>query len=287
MDSRQGLPPDQRYLKKIADDKEKRVRDTKDERKSRHNHNHNVAKDALPVSLDDGFRRSTWHDRRNSKRVPKLYLGGVISGVGSPATPPTPPMSPIQSRTRSRGAPAAPSASTVRSQEIQNLLSVLAEQQSQIDALTITLEDTQNEVQRLRNERRKAIEERVCAVYKDNEEEIERCRRREKRLVEMVEEGQQSIEGLEKEVDGYKEEKRDLMRRLTEAEKRAGEIEMGLEKTETDIVGEDLQRMSEKRGQDRKGRRADGAGWEVRRRKGSKATHSGAIRQMHFAGKPL
>lgn len=91
----------------------------------------------------------------------------------------------------------------------------------------------------------------------------------------MVEEGQQSIERLEKEIDSYKEEKRDLTRRLIEAEKKAGEKEMS----------EDPQRMSEKRGQDRKGRRADGAGWEFRRGKGSKVTRSGAIRQMLFAEK--
>lgn len=107
MDSRQGLPPDQRYLK-IADDKEKRERDTEDEKNSRHNHIHNVAKEVLPVFLDDGFRRSTWNDRRNSKRVPKLDLGGVMSRVCPPATPPTPPMSPVQSRTRNRGAPHPP-----------------------------------------------------------------------------------------------------------------------------------------------------------------------------------
>ncbi len=75
----------------------------------------------------------------------------------------------------------------------------------------------------------------MCAVCKDNDEEIERCRIREKRLVEMVEEGQQSIERLEKEIDNHSEEKRDLTRRLIEVEKKAGEKEMS----------EDPQRMSD------------------------------------------
>lgn len=125
----------------------------------------------------------------------------------------------------------------------------------------------------------------ACAVCEDREEEIGNFRRREKRSVEIVQEGQQAIEKLEEEINGHEREQRDIRRRLAEAEKKAEERQIGLQKAATETTDEDIQRKNKKRGQNNEGRRAGGTVWEFRRRKGMKATPSGAIRQMVFAVK--
>ena len=43
-------------------------------------------------------------------------------------------------------------------------------------SLTVKLEDTQNEVLHLRDERRKASKEHLCAVCEDREGKIEKCK---------------------------------------------------------------------------------------------------------------
>jgi len=175
MASQHGLPPNQRYLMNIADGMEKREKGAEDDRKSRQDGIDRLAQRALPVPTGQTFQRPQRASRSGRRTISELDLGVVTPEASRPAPLPTPPISPVHSRAPTDTASAAPLASPTKSQEIAHLQTSLEDLQSQIHALTLKLEVTQNEVQRLRDERREASKEYLCVVCEDKEEKIEKC----------------------------------------------------------------------------------------------------------------
>ena len=145
-----------------------------------------------------------------------IDLEAITPGTSRPAPPPIPPISPISSRN--------PTERTLSLAEITEetacLRNSLEDHQSKIDSLNVKLEDTQKELQHLREERREASNEYICAVFEDKEEEIEKYRRREERLVKMLKDKELLIKELETSIDEGREGENDLRKKLTEAQRR-------------------------------------------------------------------
>jgi len=242
-------------------------------------------------------------NRSGGRTISELDSNNVTLKASRPASLPTPPTSSITSKKPIKTASAIPPASTTESQDIAHLHAFLQDRQSKIDSLNLKLKDTQNELQCLRNQRQEASNEYLRAICGDVEEEIEKYKRREKRLVRMVKEKKQTIERLEKEIDEGRERERELRGilaeaeakrrakegedRLREADRRAKEGEDRLREAEKGVDGgghaevEDKGKEKSKgKGEKRGGARAGRTNWEFRRKKGEKETSSGAMYQV-------
>ena len=276
-------------MKNITNSYEQREKGIKDERKTRQNEVDRLAYGALPVNEEiqnhSPAAQTPQHLQRvnNScgRTISELDTERMTPEASRPVALPTPPISPVTSRTSAKTATAAPSASTMGSQQVVYLQASLQDHQRQILSLTIELDATKSEVRRLRDERREAFEEHLGAVCGNAEKEIECYRIREKRLVRMVKEKEQTIEGLERRIDEKKERERELRARLEDAERRAEEGEKRVKEAETGGIcdgcaGVQGKGMIEKPGSVR----ASGTSWEFRRRKGERETPLGAMYQL-------
>jgi hypothetical protein len=132
---------------------------------------------------------------------------------------------------------AVPLASTLNSQDIAQLQAALQGHQCQIRSLILKFEDTQNEVQSLRKERRKAFKQHLRAVCGNSEEEIEKHKRKEERLMKMMKEREQIIEGLDKRIEEGREHERERKGKLAEAEGRAEEMKKRLREAKSGVRG--------------------------------------------------
>ena len=242
MTSQQGLPSDQRF-KRIIDYKNgQKEAGIEAERAERQGEVLRLGRDALQEDEEvqklspapQILQRPQRLSRSGGRTISELDSDIVTPEASRPAPLPTPPTSPITSKKPIKTASAVPLASTTESQDIAHLHAFLQDCQSQIDSLTLELKDSQNELQGLRNKRQKASNEYLRAICGDVEEEIEKYKRREEKLVRRVEEKEQAIERLEKRIDEGRERERELEGRLAEAEaeRRAKEGEDRLREAE-------------------------------------------------------
>lgn len=245
MASQQGLPPDQRYLETIVHNIRRREDSIGAERTKRQDDIERLARCALPVNENPHEHSpapQTSHlpqrvSRSGGRIISKLDSGSLTPEASQPAALPSPPPSPIIFKPLIEMASAVPLASTLNSQDIAQLQAALQDHQCQIRSLNLKLEDTQNEVQSLRKERRKASKQHLRAVCGNSEEEIEKHKRKEERLMKMVKEREQIIEGLDKRIEEGREHERELKGKLTEAEGRVEEMKKRPREAESNIRG--------------------------------------------------
>ena len=140
----------------------------------------------------------------DGKLILSTDLGSTTPGASQPAPPPTPPLSLAET-----------------TEETARLRHSLEDHQSKIYSLTVKLEDAQDEVRHLREERRDASDEYTRAILEDREEEIEKCRRREERLIKTLKNKELFIKDLESSMDEGRERENKLRRKLMETERRA------------------------------------------------------------------
>ncbi|MCJ1486650.1 hypothetical protein MMC06_006828 [Schaereria dolodes] len=288
MSDEQVLPLDLRYMKRVVDEFEQRESEIEAERAARQHEVFELARGALSPS-----RESTRHlpgvqtpqspqrvNRSSSRIIEELDSRSLPPQRSQPATLPTPPASPVVSKTPIKASSAALLASTTESQETANFRAALQEHQSQIRRLTLKLEDTQSEVQSLRNERREASKEYMRAVRAGVEEQIDKFKKREERLVRIVEEKEQVIEGLENRIDEGRIRERELRLRVMEAERGGydGERE-GAEGTGKQNSNQTVEKQA--------GARAVKKSWEFRRRKGERTTPLSVATQLVLKGRTL
>jgi uncharacterized coiled-coil DUF342 family protein len=172
------------------------------------------ARQALPVDnhVSGPSQRQTSINRNDRKNVGKQCLEGAKTKVGQPAPLPTPPNSPTASKIialRPNGQD---------QHNIEKCRNDINELQASIDWLQSKLRESETECQRLREERRQASRLRHDSIHKDDEEEIERLKKRVKWLDEMLAEKEENIESLHKEIIEIKKSKRQLEIQLAEAE---------------------------------------------------------------------
>ena len=208
-------------------------------------------------------------------------LGAITPGASRPAPPPTPPISPVSSRN-----PTERTLSLAETtEETARLRSSLEDYQSKIYSLNVKLEDAQDEVRHLREERREASNEHVCAVFEDREEEIEKCRRREERLVKMLKDKELLIKELETSIDEGRERENDLRRKLVEAERRVEASEQRFREVGNHISQHENTRAEGKKTVQKVGSAGLGRNrLEIRRRKGDSITPVRAIYQVVAKG---
>ena len=170
-------------------------------------------------------------------------------------------------------------------EETARLRSSLEDYQSKIYSLNVKLEDAQDEVRHLREERREASNEHVCAVFEDREEEIEKCRRREERLVKMLKDKELLIKELETSIDEGRERENDLRRKLVEAERRVEASEQRFREVGNHISQHENTRAEGKKTVQKVGSAGLGRNrLEIRRRKGDSITPVRAIYQVVAKG---
>lgn len=210
-----------------------------------------------------------------------IDLGAITPGTSRPAPPPTPPISPISSRN-----PTERTLSLAETtEETACLRNSLEDHQSKIDSLNVKLEDAQDELQHLREERREASNEHICAVFEDKEEEIEKCRRREERLVKMLKDKELLIKELETSIDEGRERENDLRKKLAEAERRVEASEQRFRDVGNHISQHENTRVEGKKTVQKVGSAGLGRNrLEIRRRKGDSITPVRAIYQVVAKG---
>ena len=198
-----------------------------------------------------------------------IDLGAITPGTSRPAPPLTPPISPVSSRN-----PTERTLSLAETtEETACLRNSLEDHQSKIDSLNVKLEDAHDELQHLREERREASNEHICAVFEDKEEEIEKCRRREERLVKMLKDKELLIKELETSIDEGRERENDLRKKLAEAERRVEASEQRFRDVGNHISQHKNTRVEEKKTVQKVGSAGPGRNrLEIRRRKGDSIT---------------
>ena len=234
MAKQQSLPLDQRFLLHVANAEERKENGIQDQKKARQDDVHSDIKVVLDPSARQTSQRPERSGRREGRGTSGLDLQSMMPQASRSAPLPTPPMSPVSSQSQTDGKLSVAEVT----QETARLRACLQSHQSEIHSLTIQLQDAQNEIHSLRDERREASKEHLSAIRKDQEEQIEKWKRKEGRLVEVLEEKEQFINGLEKKLDEGSERERDLKKRLAEVETRAEKSEQRLWEAENCSSGQ-------------------------------------------------
>lgn len=112
----------------------------------------------------------------------------------------------------------------------------ISELQDSTDELQSKLRESEMDCQRLHEERRRASRLHRDSVHKDDEEEIERLKKRVERLDEMLE----SIESLQEEIVELKKGKRQLEVQLAEAEITVQERDRPLKEVQNANSGQEV-----------------------------------------------
>ena len=210
-----------------------------------------------------------------------IDLGAITPGTSRPAPPATPPISPVSSRNPTEGTPSL----AETTEKTAYLRTSLEDHQAKIDSLNVKLEDAQDELRDLREERRAASKEHANAVLKDKEDEIEKCMKREERLVKMLEDKELFIKKLEVSIDMERDLENDLRKKLAEAERRVEATEqrfrdVGNHINQHENIRAEGKKMDQKVGSAGLGRNR----LEFRRRKGDSITPVRAIFQVVAKG---
>jgi len=258
----------ERYLQTVADGLEQKGKAVEGDRIARQEDVEKVVRGVLPVLAGKTSQRPTSASRGEGKAISELE--GLTTEASQSAPLPTPPTSPSDFGDSTHTPSAASlAAKTTEPQKIAALEASLEAHQSHIRTLTLELDNTQQDVQRLRNERREAHKEHLRAVCEDKEDEIEKFKRREERLIKMVEGKEQIIERVEKNLEVGRERERNLKRELAEAEKKIEETEQRLKEAERTVTGgKDAGVQSRRTVEDRAGARTRKPRLEIRRSRG-------------------
>ncbi|KAL8698909.1 MAG: hypothetical protein Q9201_006309 [Fulgogasparrea decipioides] len=181
---------------------------------------HKDARRALPV--DTNISRSlqtsqtsqieTSLHRNDAGNLGKQCSERVMTDIGQSASLPMPPHSPTASKTTLLHLDGLDQCS------IDTCRSKANELQATINSLQSQLGEKEKECQRLREERRQASRLHRDSIHKDDEEEIEKLKKRIQRLDEMIEKDDETIECLQKELLETRAGKRQLEMQLAEAE---------------------------------------------------------------------
>ena len=262
MAHQQSLPPDRRYLSHIADANDKKEENVRKQKRERHHIIEKLGKDSLPPTNQNS---QYWYGSSSERAMSSLPEASREAAL------PTPPISPVSSRDPNQTAMTL--AETAK--EIRRLQKSLEDCQSKMKGLDVELEDAKEEVRRLRNERREASERHIRAVCKDQDEEIETCRRREETLIKMLKDKEQYITEMEQRLDEGRERERDLRRDLKEAEGRAEASELRLRESESSINGRKVTVAEDRKPTQRFA--GGGKSWEFRRKRGSRETPLGVV----------
>lgn len=170
-------------------------------------------------------------------------------------------------------------------EEIVRLRKSLEDRQSRINLLTVELGKTEDEVRRLREERREASNEHIYAVSEDRGEDIEKCRRREEKLVRMLKDKELFIKELETSIDEGRERKQDLRKKLVEAERRIEVSEQRFREEGNHVNQHKNTRAEGKKTVQKVGSAGPGRNrLEIRRHKGDSITPVRAIYQVVAKG---
>ena len=245
MANQQGLPLNRRFHLNIADTKEKREKSFQKQKEANQDDILRLANGALPPP--------TGHNSQHLERSSRSG-GRAISDIAE-----------TNRQTSVSGAETR--------EETARLREALEETTEETARLRESLENAHDEVRRLRDERREVSKQLICAVCEDRYKEIEKCRRREDRLVKMLRDKEQIIKEMEQRLDEGWERERNLKRELREAERRAEASEQRLWETANhDSQHKDRGAEGKESIQKRGGIKAGNNGWEFRCKKGGRET---------------
>ncbi|KAG8531619.1 uncharacterized protein KY384_003250 [Bacidia gigantensis] len=173
--------------------------------------NASYASGSLRSSEPSQIRTSS--HRNDGDDLGKQCSEGAMTETGQPAPLPTPPQSPTASKFTILHLDGLDQRNVDRCGNDFNEL------QATINTLQSKLREKEKECQCLREERRQASRLHRDSIHNDDEEEIEKLKKRVERLDEMLDKNEESIECLQKQLLETKMHKRQLEIQLAEAEK--------------------------------------------------------------------
>ena len=280
MADQQAIPLRDRYKERISEDlkkKEKTIDVVKEQRLEEAN---KLARDTLPLGKgkhNSQTLRGLQKFDSGSKRTPsELRTLSTKPEPGGSAPLPTPPRSPVSMGT---SVSITPVVETRDCQEITDVRISLRNHESEISSLRDQVEGIRAEVQDLYKQCRKVSEDYADAVCRDDEENIKRFEKREERLKKLLDQKDQAIDGLQKEIVEKKRCVGELREKLAEVEGRDKAREAMATQIERTVGdGFDTVEKGNRKGKDKPERskqRVNGAistDWEFRRKKGVKET---------------
>ena len=259
----------------VVDDQRKQEKNRKDEeRQARREQVHEVSLQN-PLS-DDRLRKALQAQPSTFQQEVGWDEGKIVKQERKPeasrtAPLPTPPDSPNASKTTT-----TPSETFHESDQhdVKTCRASIKAQQNLIESLQSQLEEKDAEFQSLQEELKQTLRQRRNAIHLDDDQEVEKLKKREEKLQGMLEEQEEMVSSLEKRIHEGKKRERDLVRSLDEAEGRIEEKERQLQKSE--IMVDDAReppsggnRVNAKTGR-RPRRVSEDKNWELRCKKGTR-----------------
>lgn len=208
------------------------------------------------------------------------YLGQEKTlKANEPAPLPTPPDSPAASKTTVSVSKAF---NEMDQHDVEKCRSDISLLQALADSLQSQLEEKEADCERMREELQRVSRQRRNAIRQDANEEVEKLKKREENLNEILEEQEGIVDGLQKRISESKKRERELGRCLAEAESSLEEKDRQLKKSETTV---DARKPPYEKGHTVKGGMKSSwmsgdKTWEIRCTKGLKTSSYGVAWDM-------